>query len=104
MAEEKSLIAKSRQLKERIEQLKIEEQTEERKGNLQRVAEIRYGLLRQAEAELAKVTAQMDGKVAGGGARATRVSATQASATQASATQASATPARMLKEEVDEED
>jgi ATP-dependent Clp protease ATP-binding subunit ClpB len=79
--QEKNLIAKSRQLKEKIEQLKIEEQTEERKGNLQRVAEIRYGLLRQAEAELAKANAQMDSK-AGGGAR----------------------PTRMLKEEVDEED
>src|SRR6266567_3307171 len=78
---EKDLIARSRQLKEKIEQLKIEEQTEERKGNLQRVAEIRYGLLRQTEQELAKVNAQMDGK-AGDGAPATR----------------------MLKEEVDEED
>ncbi|PYX08530.1 MAG: ATP-dependent chaperone ClpB [Acidobacteria bacterium] len=80
--QEKDLIARSRQLKEKIEQLRIEEQTEERKGNLQRVAEIRYGLIRQAEAELAKITAEMDGKAAGGGARATR----------------------MLKEEVDEED
>ena len=79
--QEKDLIARSRQLKEKIEQLKLEEQTEERKGNLQRVAEIRYGLLRQAEAELAKANAQMDGK-AGEGAR----------------------PTRMLKEEVDEED
>src|SRR5256712_11026238 len=78
---EKDVIARSRQLKEQIEQLKIEEQTEERKGNLQRVAEIRYGLLRQTEQELAKLNAQMDGK-AGDGARATR----------------------MLKEEVDEED
>jgi ATP-dependent Clp protease ATP-binding subunit ClpB len=75
---EKDLIAKSRQLKEKIEQLKIEEQAEERKGNLQRVAEIRYGLLRQAEEELKKLTE----KTAGEGARATR----------------------MLKEEVDEED
>src|SRR5947209_11176217 len=78
---EKDLIARSRQLKEKIEQLKIEEQTEERKGNLQRVAEIRYGLLRQTEQELAKLNAQMDGK-AGDGSRGTR----------------------MLKEEVDEED
>jgi ATP-dependent Clp protease ATP-binding subunit ClpB len=78
---ERDLIARSRQLKERIEQLKIEEQAEERKGNLQHVAEIRYGLLRQAEQELAKLNAQMDGN-AGEGARATR----------------------MLKEEVDEED
>ncbi len=79
--QEKDLIARSRQLKEKIEQLKLEEQTEERKGNLQRVAEIRYGLLRQAEAELAKVTS----KTAAEGGR-------------------SAPTPRMLKEEVDEED
>src|SRR5262244_1173330 len=60
--QEKDLIAKSRQLKERIEQLKVEEQAAERKGDLQRVAEIRYGLLRQAETELAKLSAQADGK------------------------------------------
>jgi ATP-dependent Clp protease ATP-binding subunit ClpB len=75
---EKDLIARSRELKEKIEKLKLEEQTEERKGNLQRVAEIRYGLLRQAEEELSKLTAKIDGKGTG-------------------------TP-RMLKEEVDEED
>jgi len=56
---EKELIARSRQLKERIEQLKIEEQNEERRGNLQRVAEIRYGVIRQAEQELANITAQL---------------------------------------------
>src|SRR5277367_6729739 len=67
---------KSRAVKEKIEQLKMEEQAEERKGNLQRVAEIRYGLLRQAEEELAKLSAQMDSKG----------------------------KSRMLKEEVDEED
>jgi ATP-dependent Clp protease ATP-binding subunit ClpB len=72
---EKDLIARSRTLKEKIEQLKIEEQAEERKGNLQRVAEIRYGLLRQAEEDLAKVT-QIESKG----------------------------KARMLKEEVYEED
>jgi ATP-dependent Clp protease ATP-binding subunit ClpB len=73
--QEKDLIARSRQIKEKIEQLKLEEQAEERKGNLQRVAEIRYALLRQAEEELNKLTSQMDGK-----------------------------GHRMLKEEVDEED
>jgi ATP-dependent Clp protease ATP-binding subunit ClpB len=73
---EKDLIAKTRTLKEKIEQLKIEEQAEERKGNLQRVAEIRYGLLVQTEEELNKLTAQLDGSAA----------------------------KRMLKEEVDEED
>jgi ATP-dependent Clp protease ATP-binding subunit ClpB len=81
--QEKDLIARARQIKETIERLKLEEQTEERRGNLERVAEIHYGLLRQAEAELAKVNAEMDGKAGtrgGGGA------------------------GRMLKEEVDEED
>jgi ATP-dependent Clp protease ATP-binding subunit ClpB len=73
---EKDVISHSRELKETIEKLKLEEQTEERRGNLQRVAEIRYGLLRQKEDELAKLSGQMD------------------------------TPGqcRMLKEEVDEED
>jgi ATP-dependent Clp protease ATP-binding subunit ClpB len=88
--QEKDLIARSRQLKEKIEQLKLEEQTEERKGNLQRVAEIRYGLLRQVEEELAKLNAQMDGKAAREGARA--------------APAGQSPSARMLKEEVDEED
>jgi ATP-dependent Clp protease ATP-binding subunit ClpB len=77
---EKDVIARSRQLKEKIEQLKIEEQAEERKGNLQRVAEIRYGLLRQAEEELKKITDQMD------------------------STEKTGRATRMLKEEVDEED
>jgi ATP-dependent Clp protease ATP-binding subunit ClpB len=73
---EKDLIARARELKEQLEKLKIEEQAEERKGNLQRVAEIRYSLIRQTEQELEKLTKQME------------------------------TPgkARMLKEEVDEED
>jgi ATP-dependent Clp protease ATP-binding subunit ClpB len=73
---EKDLIARSRALKEQIEKLKIEEQAEERKGNLQRVAEIRYSLIRQADDELSKLTKQMESKG----------------------------QARMLKEEVDEED
>jgi ATP-dependent Clp protease ATP-binding subunit ClpB len=80
---EKDLIARSRELKEKIEKLKIEEQAEERKGNLQRVAEIRYGLLRQAEEELTQLSARIDGKASDG--------------------KGTGTP-RMLKEEVDEED
>jgi ATP-dependent Clp protease ATP-binding subunit ClpB len=74
--QEKDLIAKARALKEKLEQLKVEEQAEERKGNLERVAQIRYGLIRQTEEELKKVTEQIEAK---GGQR-------------------------MLKEEVDEED
>jgi ATP-dependent Clp protease ATP-binding subunit ClpB len=75
--QEKEGITRIRQLKEKIEQLKIEEQQAERKGDLARVAAIRYGDLRQAEAELAKLNADAD---------------------------AAAKRARMLKEEVDEED
>ena len=74
---EKDAITKVRQLKERIEQLKLEEQAAERKGDLGRVAQIRYGDLRQAERELARLNAEMDGKTGA---------------------------PRMLKEEVDEED
>ena len=75
--EEKQAIQRIQELKERIEKLKIEEQTEERSGNLQRVAEIRYGLLRQAEDELKRLSAESDGV---------------------------RPVSRMLKEEVDEED
>jgi len=73
---EKDAIAQTRALKEKLEQLKIEEQTEERKGNLQRVAEIRYGLIRQTEEQLKKLTAEIE----------------------------KGNTQRMLKEEVDEED
>jgi len=72
---EKQLITRIRELKERIEQLRVEEQTEERRGNLERVATIRYRDIPQAEAELKKLTAQIE---SGG--------------------------TRLLKEEVDEED
>jgi ATP-dependent Clp protease ATP-binding subunit ClpB len=74
--QEKDVIAKARALKEKLEQLKIEEAAEERKGNLERVAQIRYGLIRNTEEELNQVTAQIDSK----------------------------SGHRMLKEEVDEED
>ncbi len=74
---EKDAITRVRELKERIEKLKLEEQTEERRGNFERVAQIRYGDLRQAEADLAVLNAKMDGNP---------------------------DQQRMLKEEVDEED
>lgn len=73
---EKDLIARSRELKEQIEKLKTDEQAELRKGNNERVAELRYGRIPQAEQELAKLTKQMESKGQN----------------------------RMLKEEVDEED
>ena len=73
--QEKEAIAKVRELKERIEQLKLEEQEATRKGDYNRAAQIKYGELPQLEAEVKKLSAAMDGK-----------------------------QSRMLKEEVDEED
>jgi ATP-dependent Clp protease ATP-binding subunit ClpB len=74
---EKQAIGRIRRLKEQIEHLKAEEQRYERSGELAKVAEIRYGRIAAAEAELGK--AQDD------------FSAMQKDAP-------------MLKEEVDEED
>ena len=73
--QEKEAIAKVRETKERIEQLKLEEQEATRKGDYNRAAQIQYGEIPQLEAEVTKLSAQMDGK-----------------------------QSRMLKEEVDEED
>src|SRR5256886_14664057 len=74
---EKDAISKIRKLKEQIDQLKAEEQRYERSGELAKVAEIRYGKIAAAEAELRKAEQQSDAGQKG---------------------------ARMLKEEVDEED
>jgi ATP-dependent Clp protease ATP-binding subunit ClpB len=49
---EKKLISETAKIKEKIETAKIEEQKEERKGNLGKVAEIRYGVLAQLDKEL----------------------------------------------------
>src|SRR5436190_4309813 len=53
--QEREAIGKIRELNEELDRLRGEADRAERKGNLQRVAEIRYGLLRQAEQELAKL-------------------------------------------------
>jgi ATP-dependent Clp protease ATP-binding subunit ClpB len=74
---EKDAISKIRKLKEQIDQLKAEEQRYERAGELAKVAEIRYGKIAAAEAELRKAEQQSDAIQKG---------------------------SRMLKEEVDEED
>ena len=74
---EKEAIARIRKLKEQIEQLKAEADRYERAGELAKVAEIRYGKIAQAEAEAQKAQE--------------RFASMQKNA-------------RMLKEEVDEED
>src|SRR5437868_9188805 len=75
--QEKEAITRVRELKEKIEQIKLEEQAAIRKGDYNRASELQYGELPRAQAELDKLSATMDGKGSG---------------------------TRMLKEEVDEED
>ena len=74
---EKEVVTKIRDLKAERERLKIEEQKAERVGDLQRVAEIRYGQLLQLERQLEQENAKL-----------AKVQLDH----------------RMLKEEVDEED
>jgi ATP-dependent Clp protease ATP-binding subunit ClpB len=52
--QEKEDIAKIRELKEKIEQAKLEEQTAERRGDLNKVAELRYGTQVQLQKDLEK--------------------------------------------------
>ncbi len=74
---ERDAITRMSELKKKIEALRFEAEEQTRKGQLERAAQIQYGELPKAEAELKQLNAMQDGN-------------------------ASAT--RMLKEEVDEED
>jgi ATP-dependent Clp protease ATP-binding subunit ClpB len=73
--QEKASIERVRELKEKIEQAKLEIQNATRRGDYNRASQIQYGELPQMHGELDKLSATADGK-----------------------------DARMLKEEVDEED
>ena len=73
---ERGAIGKIAELKTHLEALRFEADEQTRKGNLQRAAELQYGEIPKAEAELHKLTESADSK----------------------------TSHRMLKEEVDEED
>jgi ATP-dependent Clp protease ATP-binding subunit ClpB len=84
---ERGAIGRIAELKEKLEGLRFQMQEETRKGDLQRAAELQYGEIPKAEAELRELTALQDAAVA---ADASEV--------------AGAKPSRMLKEEVDEED
>lgn len=75
--QEKDLIGNIRQLKEEIEQTKIEEAAAERRGDLNRVAELRYGVLVELKKNLEKANNELE---------------------------ALQKNQKMLKEEVDEED
>ena len=76
---ERGAIGRIAELKTRLEALRFEAEEQTRKGNLQRAAELQYGEIPNAEAELRTLTVTADADAA----RATN---------------------RMLKEEVDEED
>jgi ATP-dependent Clp protease ATP-binding subunit ClpB len=77
---EREAINRVGDLKKKIEALRFEAEEQTRKGQLDRAAQIQYGELPKLEAELKKLNAAQDGSKAGAGV------------------------ARMLKEEVDEED
>jgi ATP-dependent Clp protease ATP-binding subunit ClpB len=74
---EREAISRISELKKKIEALRFEAEEQTRKGQLERAAQIQYGELPKLEAELKKLSAVQDGN---------------------------AGVARMLKEEVDEED
>ena len=76
--EERGSITRLSELKKRVEELRFEMESATRRGNLERAAQIQYGELPQAERELAKLNASLDGTTPSGN--------------------------RMLKEEVDDED
>ena len=77
---ERDAISRISELKKKIEALRFESEEQTRKGQLERAAEIQYGELPRLEAELKKLSDVQDGAKDGTGV------------------------ARMLKEEVDEED
>ncbi len=57
---EKEIVDKIQQRKDEIEQYKLEATNEERQGNYGRVAELRYGLIKNAEDEIVKLKADLD--------------------------------------------
>ncbi|MBR1469724.1 MAG: ATP-dependent chaperone ClpB [Prevotella sp.] len=63
---EKGLSDKYQQVKEAIEQLKFEAERAEREGNYGRVAEIRYGMLKQKEEELNALQTELKNSPQGG--------------------------------------
>ncbi|MBI3011417.1 MAG: ATP-dependent chaperone ClpB [Candidatus Omnitrophica bacterium] len=56
---EKQLIQAARDLKEKLEQARLESEREERSGNLGRVAELRYGVFPKLQKELDEQTAKL---------------------------------------------
>ncbi|MFP3041537.1 ATP-dependent chaperone ClpB [Treponema primitia] len=59
---EKQDIQKIREIKQRIEELRIEETRYEREGNLTKAAELRHGRIPEAQRELTRLTGLMEAK------------------------------------------
>ncbi len=94
---ERGAIGKIAELKERLEALRFQAGEETRKGNLQRAAELQYGEIPQLERELKTLTEAQDALVSADVDPTHRGEAAMSGAPGPRA-------ARMLKEEVDEED
>ncbi|MDR2343395.1 MAG: ATP-dependent chaperone ClpB [Spirochaetaceae bacterium] len=63
---EKAEISRIHALKQKIEELNIEQTRYEREGNLNKAAELRYGVIPEAQKELDALTAELDAKRSGG--------------------------------------
>ncbi len=57
---EKSVVESIQRKKEEIEEFKLEAEEAERSGNYERVAELRYGRVKEAEKEIAELQAEFD--------------------------------------------
>jgi ATP-dependent Clp protease ATP-binding subunit ClpB len=102
---ERGAIAEIAALKERLEAMRFEAVEATRKGDLQRAAELQYGEIPKAERELGELTRAQDEAVAeaksGGGAETHALEVSHGAPGSVARGKRSA---RMLKEEVDEED
>ncbi|MDR0684655.1 MAG: ATP-dependent chaperone ClpB [Spirochaetaceae bacterium] len=63
---EKAEISRVHALKQKIEELNIEQTRYEREGNLNKAAELRYGVIPEAQKELDALTGELDAKRSGG--------------------------------------
>ena len=57
---EKEIITKIRQIKDAMEKNRLQQEKAEREGNLERAAELKYGILIQAQRELEKYTGKLE--------------------------------------------
>ena len=103
--QERGAIGRIAELKEQLETLRFQAGEETRKGNLQRAAELQYGEIPKAEAELRHLTEAQEAAVAEDKAAAGPTHDHEAGMNGAPTSRdAGKRPSRMLKEEVDEED